>query len=104
MKYTQKFVLVLGTLLLGVSGNVVSGQSAARHCTSEECACEEALQKNTVEALEAFLRKYPQSVNNGDSACGALAIPPGEELTVPEGQSHDDSGAPQEQAATPSEG
>ncbi len=104
MKTTQKFVLVLGALVLGISNNVVSGQSAARQCASEECACEEALQKNTVEALEDFLRKYPQSVYGGKSACAALAIPPGDGLVVPEGQSHDDSRAPEDPVVVPSEG
>jgi hypothetical protein len=89
MKMTNYLVLVLGTLLLGGAASKV--EAKARHCASEECACEQALQKDTVDALEDFLRKYPQSVNNGDSACGALAIPPGDELTAPESQSHDDT-------------
>ena len=38
----------------------------------EQCACEEALKKNTIEALEEFLRKYPPG--RKPSACGALAL------------------------------
>lgn len=83
MKFTRQLMLALGALVLGVSLNPISGQSASRSCASEECACEEALQKNTVEALEDFLRKYPQAVSRGESACAALAIPPGGEGAQP---------------------
>jgi hypothetical protein len=76
MKAIRKFVLVLSASVLGVGVHVMAGQSATRPCTTEECACEDALRKNTVEALEEFLRKYPQSVDNGNSACAALAVPP----------------------------
>jgi hypothetical protein len=96
MKYKQKFGLVLGMIGLAVSGSIVSGQAAAVKCTSEECACEEALRQNTVEALEAFLREYPQS-GNGTSACAALSVPSDaldpstsentDEDTVPDSQS-----------------
>jgi hypothetical protein len=103
MKTTQS-ILLLGAFVLGLSGNAVSGQGAARQCSSEECACEEALRQNTVEALEDFLRKYPLSVNNSNSACGALAVPPDDGTSAPDGQSHDDSGMPKESELTPSEG
>ena len=83
MKFTRQLVLALGALVLGVSVNSLSGQSASRSCVSEECACEAALQKNTVEALEDFLRKYPQAVSRGESACAALAVPPGGEGAHP---------------------
>src|SRR5688500_14772038 len=101
MKSTQKFVLIFGVLMLGICGDGVPGQGAARHCVSEECACEEALSQNTVEAVEDFLRKYPQSVDGGDTACAALAVPPEDGVLLPEGQSHD---APEEPVSTPSEG
>jgi hypothetical protein len=104
MKTTEKFALALGALILGISGDIVSGESAARQCSSEECACEEALRQNTVEALEDFLKRYPQSVNNGESACGALAVPPDSGLSTPEGQSHEDSGPPEEPDLSSSEG
>ena len=38
----------------------------------EQCACEEALKENTIQALEEFLRKYPPG--RKPSACGALAL------------------------------
>jgi hypothetical protein len=104
MEVIRYFILAVGAMALNVSGSALSADASARHCTSEECACEQALEQNTVEALEDFLRKYPQSVNNGDSACGALAIPPGDEMTIPDGHSDDDSGSSPEKATSPSEG
>jgi hypothetical protein len=76
MKAIRRFVPVLGALVLSVGTNIMPGQSATSLCTTEECACEEALRQNTVEALEEFLRKYPQSVDEGNSACAALGVPP----------------------------
>ena len=40
--------------------------------TEEDCACAAALQENTIEALEEFLRRYPQN-GNEPNACLALA-------------------------------
>ena len=105
MKMSRYILPILGALALNVGGSALSADAKARHCTSEECACEQALEQNTVEALEAFLRKYPQSVSNANSACGALAVPPGDEgQPMPEGQSHDDSGMPEVPNLAPSEG
>jgi outer membrane protein assembly factor BamD (BamD/ComL family) len=39
-----------------------------------EAACERALQKNTIEALEDFLHKYPPNKYRSDVACYALAL------------------------------
>ncbi len=39
--------------------------------TEEEC-CKVALEKNTIEALQEFLRLYPPG--RSDSACSALAL------------------------------
>src|SRR4051794_1062872 len=103
MKRTQQFIVILGALALSAGSFALSAQAKAKRCTDEACACEQALNRNTVEALEAFLKKYPQSVNNKDSACGALAVPP-DGLSDPEGQSHDDSGAPTEPDPSSSEG
>jgi len=89
-------------LAIGVFGG--PAQAAKRPCASEECACEQALRQNTVEALEDFLKKYPHSVNDKESACAALAVPTDDGVPGPEGQSHDDSGAPGESVLTPSEG
>jgi hypothetical protein len=74
MKHSQ-VIMVIGTLALGLGIFCVSAQAASRKCASENCACEEALRQNTVEALEAFLKKYPHSAQ-GTSACAALAVPP----------------------------
>ena len=75
MTSTQRIAWAVGGLLLGLGSGIALGESANQHCTSEECACEHALRQNTVEALEDFLRKYPDSMENGKSACAALAVP-----------------------------
>src|SRR5438046_2092794 len=104
MNCKKRLLMVFGALALAAVGFGVPAQAAKAQCTSEECACEKALRQNTVEALEEFLKKYPHSVNNKGSACAALAVPLDDELSVPEGQSHDDSDAPGESAPAPSEG
>lgn len=76
----DQLVVAFSALVLGVGGFAVSAETATRECASEECACEEALRQNTVEALENFLRKYPQAAE-GDTACAALGVPPEEEET-----------------------
>jgi hypothetical protein len=103
MKFRYELVLALGLLMLGISADASTGQAGARTCASEECACEKALAQNTVEALEAFLKKYPQSAK-GTSACAALAVPPDEGGLVPEGQSHEQSSPSGEPAPSPVEG
>ena len=104
MRYTQKFVLALGVLALSASAHVASGQGAARHCTSEECACEEALRKNTVKALEDFLRKYPHSDTDGASACSAISVPPGDGNSSVGNPGNDGDGQQNGPALPPSEG
>jgi hypothetical protein len=42
--------------------------------TEEECACEAALNRNTIEALEEFLRRYPPRPGGETTACTALAL------------------------------
>jgi hypothetical protein len=71
----DQLIVAFSTLVLGLGGFAVSAETATRRCITEECACEEALQKNSVEAIEDFLRKYPQSVS-GTTACAALGVPP----------------------------
>jgi hypothetical protein len=80
-------IWILGALALLLSGGIVSAKAVTtRHCTTEECACEEALKQNTIEALEAFLKKYPQSTTGGGtSACAALGVPGEEGFTGAEG-------------------
>lgn len=82
---------VLGALALSVSGSAFAAQAGAWSCASEECACEEALKQNTIETLEAFLKKYPQSTSSGASAiaCAAFGVLPLEE-GVPDQNSMDD--------------
>jgi hypothetical protein len=64
--------------VLGVSGGLIasgSAQAAGQYrCDpiDEQCACEAALEENTIQALEEFLRKYPPGPK--PSACGALAL------------------------------
>ena len=69
----MRFVTALSALALAVGGFGVPVQAAKAQCTSEECACEQELRQNTVEALEEFLKKYPQGGEG--SACLALAVP-----------------------------
>jgi len=101
---SRQVLMTFSAFALGIASFAVSAQPAVKKCTSEECACEKALKQNTVEALEDFLRKYPQSVNNKNSACAAMAVPPDGEGAGPEGESHDDSSAPDEPVLRPSEG
>jgi hypothetical protein len=102
MAFKKRLLTALGAMALVISVFGVPAQAAKARCTSEECACEQALRQNTVEALEEFLKKYPHSVNNKESACAALAVPPDGEVPGPEGESH--GGAPDEPVLTPSEG
>ncbi len=69
MTKIRNFVL----MLLGASAIGVALPSAAKAESSlldEQRACEEALRKNTVKALEQFLRDY----RYGNSTCRALAL------------------------------
>jgi hypothetical protein len=88
MKASKPIIWILSVFALLLSGGVTSAKAVTtRHCTTEECACEEALKQNTIEALEAFLKKYPQSTaGGGTSACAALGVPGEEEgITGAEG-------------------
>jgi hypothetical protein len=70
--------------ILGLGGGLTVSRSAqaadldystaSYQCdpTEEQCACEEALKKNTIHAIEEFLRKYPPG--RSPSACSALAL------------------------------
>jgi hypothetical protein len=90
MNFQPAILVLAGTLALSVGIFSSSAQAGPKHCTTEECACDEALNRNTVEALEEFLRKYPQSVSDRKSACGALAVPPEEHPSTP-GYEHEGS-------------
>jgi|SRR5262245_23728303 len=56
---------------LSLPSNAQIPSSCPANQTEEECACEAALQANTLEALEEFLSRYPQ---RGNSACAARAL------------------------------
>lgn len=75
MKMSKQFMMILGLLAMSVGWDTVAAGAATRKCKTEKCACEAALQRNTIEALEAFLKKYPHSVGRGQSACAALGVP-----------------------------
>jgi hypothetical protein len=63
-------VSLLGVFGVGVAGVAPSHASLFHQELTEEQQCEIALRKNTIEALEEFLRKFPDS----RSACRALAL------------------------------
>ena len=72
----RKILLIISGVM-GLSSGFAASQSEAaaiRQCRlhDESCACEVALQKNTIGALEEFFRLYP--LGNKPSACGALAF------------------------------
>jgi hypothetical protein len=63
--------------VLVVSAGMTISSHAADQCDAsaspqiaEECACQAALNENTDEALDNFLRKYPAS----DTICSAKAL------------------------------
>jgi hypothetical protein len=91
MKIQKVLLTVFGVFGLGVGSGMMAShpaEAAAQQCkglTEEEC-CEQALRKNTVEALEAFLRKYPPG-RKSNTACSALAMG-----ALSEHESHDEEG------------
>ena len=76
MKFLGRLLGVLG--IIGISGSVDAADLPAQAKTAEdwkreaEWACEEALRRGTIEALEEWLRKYRRW--DSDSACTALAL------------------------------
>lgn len=90
MSSRKRVLAVLGALGFGVAGIAGTVQAAAVKCTSEECACERALEQNTVEALEDFLKQYPQDASREGSACAALAVPPSDQISTPDGAQEGD--------------
>ena len=74
MNIRKSFLVVLGVLGLGGGLGVSQSEAAANgqnQAQNEVIDCKIALKKNTIVALEEFLRKYPLS---NSSACGALAF------------------------------
>lgn len=67
-KLVKSALLILGASTLGSSLGI-SESRAAVDPLQEERECREALEAGTIDALEDFLRRYP----DGNSACYALA-------------------------------
>ena len=78
----------------GVTASYPVQAAAAQQCNglSEEECCQLALKKNTIEALEEFLRKYPLGRSN--SACSALATTALTAFGTPEEPRDTKSGSP----------
>ena len=79
MKIQKVLVAIFGVFgfSLNIAGSMMAShpaQAAVQQCNglSEEECCQLALEKNTIEALEEFLRMYPPG--RGNSACSALAL------------------------------
>ena len=58
----------------GVTQSYVQPVEAKATVAEIEHACEVALQKNSIEAIENFLHKYPPEKYRSDVACYALAL------------------------------
>ncbi len=69
MRITKFILTVLGVLGLSAGSASVTVYPAHTQELTEDELCEEALENGTIEALERFLRKYPEN----DTACNALA-------------------------------
>ena len=77
MKIQKVLLAIFGVFGFSIAGGVTASypaQAAVQQCNglSEEECCQLALEKNTIEALEEFLRMYPPG--RGNSACSALAL------------------------------
>lgn len=75
MIFRKQVTLVLSALVLSIGGLTVAAQAKAQQCASAECACERALEENTAEALEAYLKKYQHDASSQETACAALGVP-----------------------------
>ena len=78
MKIQKVIFTVFGIFGVSLGGGLTvsdPAQASTAHRSdglSEEEACLEALNKNSIKALEAFLKKYPPGRSN--STCSALAM------------------------------
>jgi hypothetical protein len=75
MKIAYRTTVILSALALSFGALSASAQVKAGHCMSAECACETALERNTVQALEEFLKEYQHDASSQTTACAALAVP-----------------------------
>ena len=78
MKIQKVLLAIFGVFGFSVAGGVTASypaqaavQQQCKGLSEEEC-CQLALEKNTIEALEEFLRMFPPG--RGKSACSALAL------------------------------
>jgi hypothetical protein len=94
--FARGVFLVLGFGFCAAMTGAANAAVAAKTCkpdqTAMECACESALEANTLEALEDFLRRYPGDESKG-SACFAQAL--AQWQTEADNQSNSDRGADQ---------
>ena len=79
MKIQKVLIAIFGVFGFSLAGGVTASypaQAAVQQCNglSEEECCQLALEKNTIEALEEFLRLFPPGRSKGDNACSALAM------------------------------
>jgi hypothetical protein len=98
MNLKNQTALILSALVLSFGGLSISAESKARQCVSTECACERALERNTVEALEIFLREHQHDASSLNTACAALALP--SEPASPEDRKAEYSSPPQPDMST----
>ena len=75
MKFNHRLALILSALALSFGGPSVSAEGKVRQCVSAECACETALERNTVAALEDYLKKYQHDAGGKNTACAAFSVP-----------------------------
>jgi hypothetical protein len=91
MKFNNQLALILGALALSLATLSVSAQAKARQCVSAECACERALARNTVAALEDYLKTYQDDASSRDTACAALSLPAEDENAAEDRKAEYDS-------------
>jgi hypothetical protein len=74
--FARGVFLVLGfgfCAVMSGDANAVTAKSCKPGQTAIECACDSALEANSLEALEDFLRRYPADAAKG-TACFAQAL------------------------------
>jgi len=76
MTAIKHWLATLSVFALGAATQSYIHPAEAKKVTTAEIerACERALAKNSIEALEDFLHKYPPNKYRNDVACYALAL------------------------------
>ncbi len=88
---TKLKTLFYSTLwVVGLGAGIAIPQQSVSAAVPEtpELACKDALEKNTIEALEEYLRQYPDA----DTACRTLALDSLNQFGVPNPDDRGDSG------------